>query len=323
MSETVRLKRKLSLRVKPSAPYNFDRTVYTPSHFPTPTEIWEPKQLWTTLNLDGKIFGIKLNDLGTVNEPLIKLTVYSDANISASLRRKLMTEIIFRFRFDEDIMLFYDLFRRDEILGPAIERMWGVRKRLRPLYELIVCSILLQNATVRRTVQMMRNLIHSYGVRVVFDNKLLYLLWEPETLADAAEPELRKLKVGYRAKQLIRVSKTFASNEIDELELRKVGKERARKTLMKLYGIGPASADILLFEALGYHNARDFIPRWEQKIFSKVLFNKESVPPKAILDKLTKRYGEWKALAFYYLMEDLFWRHRERKIDWLEKEIRL
>lgn len=274
-------------------------------------------------SFDRGIFGIKFDNLGTVNKPLVRLTLYSNVSLSKALKRKLITEIRFRFRFDEDIKPFYDRFHHDKILGSVIERMWGVRKRLGSLYELIICSILLQNATVRRTVQMMQNLLERYGARIMFSNKQLYTLWKPKTLAEATEPELKALKVGYRAKQLIRISRAFASNQINELELRKVGKERAKSELLKLYGIGPVSADILLFEALGYHNARDCIPRWEQKIFSRILFNLKSVPSDIILNELTKRYGEWKALAFYYLMEDLFWRHQEGKIDWLEKKIRL
>jgi hypothetical protein len=120
-----------------------------------PTEIWKPGQLWTTLTFDKGIFGIKHNNLGTVNKPLVGLTLYSNTSISEALKRKLIAEIRFRFRFNEDIKPFYDRFQHDKILGPVFKRMWGVRKRLDSLYELIVCSILLQNATVRRTVQMM------------------------------------------------------------------------------------------------------------------------------------------------------------------------
>jgi hypothetical protein len=28
-------------------------------------------------------------------------------------------------------------------------------------------------------------------------------------------------------------------------------------------------------------------------------------------------------LAFHYIVTDLFWRHREKKIQWLEKEIKM
>lgn len=264
-----------------------------------------------------------MESVGTIDKPMVKLTLYSRAKVHALLKERVVEEIYFRFRFQEDIRPFYDRFQSDEILSPVIKRMRGVRKRLSSLYELIIYSILLQNATVKRTVQMLQNLLDNYGVKVAFGGKSLYALWKPEVLASATEPELKSLKVGYRAKQLIRVSRAFTSGEICEFELRKIGKEEAKNQLMKLYGIGPASADILLFEALGYYNARDHIPRWEQKIFSKLLFNEELVAPDIILDELKRRYGKWKALAFYYLMEDLFWRHQKRKINWLEKEIRL
>lgn len=264
-----------------------------------------------------------MENTGIVNRPSVRLTLYTQNEINNLVEKRVIEEIYFQFRFKENILPFYENFQSDSFLGSAIKRMWGARKRLSPLYDLIIYSILLQNATIRRTVQMLRNLLDNYGTKVAFDNKAVYVLWEPKILAEASESDLKKLKVGYRAKSLIRISESFAKGDISEHKLRRIGKEKAKKELMGLHGIGPASADILLFESLGYYDARDYIPRWEQKIFSKLLFQKELVPARIILDKLKKRYGRWKALAFYYLLEDLFWRHKEKRIDWLEKEIRL
>jgi len=169
----------------------------------------------------------------------------------------------------------------------------------------------------------MNSLLERYGSLVSFDGKKLYVLWGPEELAKAKEEELRALKVGYRAKMLRSVSKDFADGKVDEKALRTVGKESAKERLMELYGIGPASADILLFESLGYNDARDHIPPWECKIFSMLFFKKPGATPRRVLSELEGRFGEWKALAFYYLIEDLFWRHKQEKIGWLEKPIRL
>ena len=62
---------------------------------------------------------------------------------------------------------------------------------------------------------------------------------------------------------------------------------------------------------------------WEQKILSRVMFSKKLVPSDEIIEEFNKRYGKWRGLAFHYLFTDLFWRHREKKIPWLEKEIRM
>jgi 3-methyladenine DNA glycosylase/8-oxoguanine DNA glycosylase len=110
---------------------------------------------------------------------------------------------------------------------------------------------------------------------------------------------------------------------VDEFKLRRMNMEEAKKQLDKLYGVGPASASILLFEALHHYDTIEKIGPWEQQIYSKLLFNKEVVPAETLLQEIDKRYGKWKTLAMHYIMEDLFWKRKTQKIEWLEKLIRL
>lgn len=150
----------------------------------------------------------------------------------------------------------------------------------------------------------------------------MYLIWKPQKLAKASEKELRDLKVGYRAKIFVKVSKQIAEGLVNEYKLRKKPLEKVKKELLKLYGIGPASLDSLLAILRKYQPIRT-IPPWEQKIYSRLLFNKKLVFPSKILKELNRRYGKWSVFAGYLLFEDLFWRHKEKPIAWLEKEIRL
>ena len=66
-------------------------------------------------------------------------------------------------------------------------------------------------------------------------------------MAKSSEQELRDLKIGYRAKFFMKISEQFANNEINEFALRKMTKEEVKKEMLKLYGIGPASVEYLLF----------------------------------------------------------------------------
>ena len=102
-----------------------------------------------------------------------------------------------------------------------------------------------------------------------------------------------------------------------------MSKEEAKAELLKLYGIGPASVGILLFEALHHYDAFDSIFPWEQKIYSRILFGQDMVPAERILSEVDCRWGKWKMLASHYIFEDLFWRMKEERIEWLEKLIRL
>jgi 3-methyladenine DNA glycosylase/8-oxoguanine DNA glycosylase len=166
-------------------------------------------------------------------------------------------------------------------------------------------------------------LFGRFGAKVEFDGKVLSTFWEPKEMAESTEEELRELKAGYRAKFFMKISKQFADRAIDEFTLRKATKEEVRKEVLKLYGIGPVSTEYLLFEDFYFLDALERIPPWEQKIMSRLLFNKELVTADEILNFFRTRYKGYEKLAFHYIWEDLFWRRKYEHIEWLEKEIRL
>ena len=311
--------------IRPKPPFNFDGTVYVPSYFPTPDFKWQPGVMWQTFNFNRELLGLKMRNEGEIDKPQIKLTIYAKGRLSDSEAKKVVNELAWRYGFDEDISEFFKEFEGDRFLKPAFRRLRGTRVNCaNSLYELLVTSIVLQNATVKRTVQMMNNLFEAFGTKMRFDNKELFAYWNAEDLDNVSEEELRVLKVGYRAKMIKRLSETFAHGEIDELNLRRMSTEDARNELMKLYGVGPATAEILLGGYLRRYDTFDLKGKlWEQKILSRILFEKKLVPANEITCMFNKAYGKCRGLAFHYIFNDLFWRHKEKRISWLEKEIRL
>lgn len=100
--------------------------------------------------------------------------------------------------------------------------------------------------------------------------------------------------------------------------------EKAKQRLLTLYGVGPETARILLVEALHYYDIFNHVAPWQQKIYSRLLFNKKLVTADKIIKYVNNKWGEWANLAASYIWEDIFWQRKQgKKIDWLEKEIRL
>jgi len=322
--KTVELNARFSVNVKPKAPFIFDATVHKPSYYPAPISDYEKGIYWQTMRSSGKPLGLKMTDKGSVDSPLVRLTFYSQKTLSKREQTDLVNEVRWRFDFDSDLTEFYESLKHDNLLGPLLVKWRGMRvSNDGSLYELLIVMILLQNATVRRTVQMNEALLHKYGTKVGFDRKELYAFWEPRKLHEASEQELRELKVGYRAKYLKKTSEDFVNGIVDEIPLRHMGMEEAKKELDKLYGVGPVSASALLFQALHHYDTIEKIGPWEQKIYSRLLFNKKLVSAETLLDEIERRYGKWKTLAMHYVFEDLFWKRKTQKIEWLEKLIRL
>lgn len=325
MNKVIGLKNKTSVVVKPVGPYNFDPTVFKPSHYPDPLKAYEPGKYWFPLRLNGKVYGIKLVNKGTIRNPRVQVIIFSKVKISKNELKEIIDEVSYRFEFQRDISEFFKKFKNDKILSPFLKKWYGMHGSCgQDLYGLLMVAIFLQNTVIKRSVQMTKVMLEKYGIKVKFDNKELYYFWQPEEMMNVPEQELRDLKVGYRAKLFIKTSKTFIKEKINERELRELPAEEAKQRLLKIYGVGPETTRILLVEALHHHDIFEHVAPWQQKIYSRLLFNKKLISADKIIKYIKNKWGEWANLAASYIWEDIFWQRKQgKKIEWLEKEIRM
>jgi DNA-3-methyladenine glycosylase II len=245
-----RFRKRTTLRIRPTVPFHFDGAFHKSSHFPAPLEIWEPGRRRQTIRVGAALYGVRIDDRGSIAEPGLRVSIYSDKQVRAAERESVRREMVWRFDLDADLGEFARLAGKDRRFRPVFQRWRGKRDScFNSLYELLVIGLLLQNATVRRTVQMMNALLGAFGTRVSFDSKSMFALWRPEDLANVSEDDLRALKIGYRARFLKRLSDDFARGGVNESELRALDPLLARKALLKLYGVGPETANILLYPA--------------------------------------------------------------------------
>lgn len=315
---------RYEVELHPTAPFSFDGTVHKPSHFPSNDNAYEHSSYWQTMRFAGRTLGIKMTNLGSVHEPCIHLGIFAAEEMSEGEIQAISDEVAYRFDLQADLSEFYSNYAEDEVLGPVLERWRGMRVMANAsLYESLVISTVLQNATVRRSVQMLENLFRRYGSEVAYDGKQLLAFWPAEAMHETSEEELRALKVGYRAKQLKRQAEVFVAGRLDEFQLRTLSNDELKPILLSIYGIGPASVWYLLFGMFKRYDALDYISPWEQKIYSRLLFDKELVDADVILHHAKSRWGKWRMLAVHTIFEDLFWQRKTQYVPWLEELIRL
>ncbi len=318
---------RCSVELCPTAPFHFDATMHKPDHFPSADNTWSPGIRWQTMLWQGQQRGLKFENQGTIGRPRVLLSIWSDEELSPAFRDSLCAEINYRYNLQLDLREFDRRFRDDPQLGPILRRWRGMRPACyTSLYEYLIIAIVLQNCTVRRSVNMMQALLSRYGTPVCYDDRQLFCFWEPARIHAATEQELRDLKVGYRAKSIKRVTAAFVAQGMDERELRNRPREEQRAALLGLYGIGPASVDYILSDVFHHLDEMSHISPWEQKIYSKLFFGcdpEKPLPVDRLLRLFERRYGEYKLLAVHYIWQDLFWKRKHQKIEWLEKLIRL
>jgi 3-methyladenine DNA glycosylase/8-oxoguanine DNA glycosylase len=322
----MKLKKTSTIKITPKPPFHFDSTFHKPSHFPSSIITWEQGTSWQTWLWQNKKLGLKFINKGTTDKPKLLVEIYSKSTPDNEIIKSLQKEIVYRYNLDLDLNDFYKKFKNDKILGPIIKKWRGMRPgHQNSLYEYIIIGIVLQNATVKRSVQMLQSLLENYGKQLEFDNKKLWCFWKPGGLAKVTEEDLRALKIGYRAKFIKKIDTQFAEGEIDEFELRQKDMEAQMEELLNLYGVGPATVWYLLYDVFHHYDFFSHISPWEQKIYSKLFFNKNPEIPVPV-EKLLRyfvRFNKYKQLAVHYVWENIWWKRKHEHIPWLEKLIRL
>lgn len=330
----MKLTKSSTLELQPLPPFDFDSTFHKPDHFTSGDNEWQPGIRWQTKRWPSKLtsessskpLGLKFIDRGTVDEPLISVEIYSNQQLEESSQATLEEELRYLFNLDLDISKFYDTFRDDAVLQPIITKWRGMRPgHPSSLYEYLIIGIVLQNATVKRSVQMFQTLLEKHGERLDYDDKQLWCFWPPGGLAETSEEDLRQLKVGYRAKYIKEIDNQFREGRIKESELRGQELTIQKETLLDIYGIGPATVWYILFDVFHRWGHFEHISPWEQKIYSKLFFDQDPENPVAVEDILDhfQRYGQYKHLAVHYIWEDLWWKRKHKDIPWLEKLIKI
>ncbi len=327
MKEIKTLGARQEVEILPVPPFNFDATLHKPDHFPTADNCWEPGVRWQTMRWQGALFGLKFQDRGTLDRPKIALSIFSQETLGEDFLGSLVEEIAYRCNLRLDLAEFNCRFQDDTRLEPILRRWYGMRPMNgNSLYEYLIIAIVLQNATVRRSVSMMKALLENYGTPLACDGKEMVAYWEPKDLESVSEAELRSLKVGYRAKSIQRVTQAFLQGQIDEMALRGKPGEEQRKALLGLYGIGPASVGYLLSDVFHHLDEMEHISPWEQKIYSKLFFDRgpeDPAPIEELMAYFNAHFAGYRMLAVHYFWEDLWWRRKNEPVEWLERLIRL
>ena len=304
--EPILLNKILSTYLQPLPPFSLQKTVCQPLKPPQLNESYENEVFWFTLNLLDKPIGAKIESLGSVDNPKLKLTIYSNSQLSQKENEFLLREIKRGLGVNESLNEFYES-AKDPLLKDAIKNRYGMKMyNFGNIYEMFIALILNQNTTIQRATKMGEALCQTFGKKLIFNGKTLYVFPKLDVLAKVTEEGLRALKLGYRAKYIKNVTESFINQKINEFELRKKNNTEALKAMAKMKGVGEYTAKIALRECLRRWD-EIVLDVWSQKKVSKILFGKEDVSKQKIEEEVRKRWGKkYVGLALRYILENLY-----------------
>lgn len=303
----MRLTRSLQFKLEPIPPYDFQLTVRKPAGWElfSSGEVYEDRKLWTAIRYRGKPLGLKLESIGTVGRPLVRVEVYSRGKLSKDEESGLHSTVAECLGADQDLRPFYAFAKGDAILKHVIEDLYGMHDtQAVSLFNSVILAVCLQMARLKRSSEMMDAIDREYGDPIEFDGKTVLIQPPTERIAKLeSEVFAKKCRLGYRAKYLVASAKVIAAGFPDMAEIMRMPAEDAKDKLMELPGIGDYAADII-----DPHGGFP-IDAWSVDVFGLLFFGKEPENRRKAVEMVKeegiRRWGSWAWMGFFYVAQDL------------------
>jgi len=204
------------------------------------------------------------------------------------------------FALDHDLEAIYASFPGDPALAEATAFCLGLRLIRQPLWECLATFLTSSMKQVAHIRQMSLALRQRYG-RPVPGWEPLVVYPEPKRLARATEEGLRECGLGFRAKNLLALSRLVAQGAVDLEALQAMGDATALAELCRLPGVGPKIANCALLFA--YERVRAFpIDVWIERVLRQIYFaRKRNVTTRQMTEFAAAHFGPFGGYAQQYL----------------------
>jgi 3-methyladenine DNA glycosylase/8-oxoguanine DNA glycosylase len=304
-----KLAKVIHFNIRPKMPYNFELTIKKPAGWRwfTPFEKWEDGVMrsgfWFRLNSGKKV---PVGARAEMKKKEIAVDIFAPAAMTGKDAEKLKKRMINALGASEDIRPFYKLLKKDRILKHLVKRLYGMHDAwASDVFPSLTLAVLLQMAPIKRSEQMWDCVIKRYGARIKFDGAEIILWPTEEKIAGLRAKELKECKLGYRAKNLIKLAKQIAAGFPGLEELEGMTAETAKEKLTSLFGIGEYSA--------GFADPHPsfMLDVWSVKIFHRLIFGKPASKkdPRSAIEKTNqaaeKLWGPWRGYVLTYVLNDL------------------
>jgi N-glycosylase/DNA lyase len=203
---------------------------------------------------------------------------------------------------DLDLSRVLATFPDDPPLRTAVRACRGLRLLRQEPWECLASFLLSSTKQIVQIRQIVALLCERFGepIAVPAGCSPVCAFPAPDRLARAAELELRRCKMGFRAPYLMAAARQVAQGEIDLGRLRDLPVESARMELMKLPGVGEKIANCVLLFACGFPGAFP-VDVWVLKALRQLYFAEERPTIKQLRRFSETHFGPNAGYAQQYL----------------------
>lgn len=217
------------------------------------------------------------------------------------------------FRLDDEIERVFSTLSRDPLVASLLSKYPGLRLLRQDPEQCLFSFICASNTNIQMIRRMLYNLARKFGARVECYGREFFTFPSASSLSRAPMAELQSCGLGYRARSVKAAAQKITDRTLDLYELRRMGYEEARDSLLQVYGIGNKIADCILLFSLDKLDAFP-IDVWIARTLSK---HYSSIIDSMIGEKLTANqynvisakmrdhFGKYAGYAQQYLYFDI------------------
>jgi DNA-3-methyladenine glycosylase II len=251
------------------------------------------------LSLRGRAVAFEVRSTGTVEQPALAYTLFSEHALSEAEQAAVADRISFFLSLDDDLLPFYAIGRRDLSFAPVIERLYGLHqpKFLTP-FEIACWAVLGQRIPWRVAHKVKMALVERWGTTIALPGDSYAAFPEPQQLAAASPEDLASVVRNERKVEYLQAVIQFFLTA-DEHFLRYGDYEEVAARIRAIRGIGEWSPYFILLRGLGRMERVSAIDRELGKAASRVYNNGQpltTVEMQRLLDRYSIEQGHW---AFY------------------------
>lgn len=293
----------MELIIKPLPPFDFSLSAWIFSDGDPRVQRYEDGVYWHALRLGKRPVLIEVRSKGTVDEPVLSVSVEQDSSSSRS-EKKAAKDLVRRiFNLDLDLLPFYEAVKGDPVLARITQRLRGLHSPTTATpFEALIDSITEQQISLVAAWSMQRKLIETFGDSLVLGEKSYRIFPAPERLAAASVEQLRGCGLSGRKAEYVRdVSKLVAEGALDLDVLAGRREDEIIDALSKIRGIGVWTAEMTLIRGMQKFDAIPADDLGLRKVISHYYYEGRVITG-AEARSTAAQWKGWQGLASFYLI---------------------
>lgn len=240
---------------------------------------------------------------GKGNQLKVKLL---NTTSNATIRRDVTQYVREWFDVDTDLIPFYSMAARDQILSRLVKQFYGYRVVGYPdLFESLVWAVLGQQINVPFAYLLKKRFVEQHAERLVVNGQTHYIFPYPAVVSQLTDSNLLPLQFSrQKSRYTIGIAEAFVENRISKEKLRGLPFADAKEMLMRIKGVGNWTASYALMKTFHYPEAFPLEDAGLHNALKKQL-RLDRKPTLEEVRKAFRRYKGWEAYATLYLWKSL------------------